>query len=199
MPSMEPASDDVREIATSMLELAPKGLRQLISPEALNNLVNSVKEQGIIEPILVTPVGENRYHIIAGERRWRAARILGLPRVPAIIREATPQHALELAITSNVQRETMDAIDIAHACLRLIDDFDLGINQAALRLGVSVPWLRRTLSLLELSEVLQEALRNDVITRDDAILIGSLRRLVETPAKFDEIISEWLRVRQAIK
>src|SRR5947209_12937419 len=101
-------------LQTNELQSNPLQPRGVITPESLNDLVESIREQGILEPIVVakTPAG---YQIIAGERRWRAAKILGLPKVPVVVRETTPQGMLEMSIVENVQREDLNPIEKAQA------------------------------------------------------------------------------------
>jgi len=113
------------ELEINMLQANPLQPRGIISPDSLQDLVDSIREQGILEPLVVakTPAG---YQIIAGERRWRAAKVLGLPKVPVIIKETTPQGMLEMSIVENVQREDLNPIERAQAYRRLIDEFGLG-------------------------------------------------------------------------
>src|SRR5689334_3922520 len=105
------------ELDLSLLQPNPLQPRGLISPESLTDLVNSIREQGILEPIVVaeTPAG---YQIIAGERRWRAAKILGLIKVPVVVKQTTPQQMLEMSIVENVQREDLNPIERAQAYKR---------------------------------------------------------------------------------
>src|SRR5690606_31458193 len=122
--------DELRvvELETSLLQPNPLQPRGLISPESLTDLVNSIREQGILEPIVVakTPAG---YQIIAGERRWRASKILGLPKVPVVVKKTTPQGMLEMSIVENVQREDRNPIEPTLPYKRLIDEFGLGTNE----------------------------------------------------------------------
>src|ERR1035437_10087604 len=112
------------ELESGLLQANPLQPRGIISPDSLQELVDSIREQGILEPIVVekTPAG---YQIIAGERRWRAARVLGLVKVPVIIKETSPQGMLEMSIVENVQREDLNPIERAQAYKRLIDEFGL--------------------------------------------------------------------------
>src|SRR3990167_9155585 len=107
------------ELDINLLQANPLQPRGVISPESLNELIESIREQGILEPLVIarTPAG---YQIIAGERRWRAAKILGLSKVPVVIKEATPQGMLEMSIVENVQREDLNPIERALAYKRLM-------------------------------------------------------------------------------
>ncbi|MBI2034921.1 MAG: ParB/RepB/Spo0J family partition protein, partial [Candidatus Levybacteria bacterium] len=117
--------DRIFELEVGQLQSNPLQPRGVITPESLADLVESIREQGILEPLVVakTPAG---FQIIAGERRWRAARIVGLVNVPVVIKETTPQGMLEMSIVENVQREDLNPIERALAYKKLIDEFGLG-------------------------------------------------------------------------
>ena len=147
----------------NQLQSNPLQPRGVITPDSLTDLVESIREQGILEPIVVanTPAG---YQIIAGERRWRASKILGLQKVPVIIKETTPQRMLEMSIVENVQREDLNPIEKGLAYKRLIDEFGLGTTEVAKRVGKSVPAVSNTIRLLSLPDAIKDALVAGVIT-----------------------------------
>src|SRR4030065_2301665 len=120
------------QLDVNLLQPNPLQVRNLIKSESLVDLVESIKEHGVLEPLVVakTPAG---FQIIAGERRWRAAKIVGLKTVPAIIKETTPQGMLEMALVENVQREDLNAIDRAKAFERLITEFGLTNSEISQR------------------------------------------------------------------
>src|SRR5437588_2261456 len=151
------------EMDPHMLQANPLQPRGIISPDSLTDLVESIREQGILEPIVVakTPAG---YQIIAGERRWRAAKVLGLQNVPVVVKETTPQRMLEMSIVENVQREDLNPIEKALAYRRLIDEFGLGTTEVAKRVGKSVPAVSNTIRLLSLPDAIKDALVAGVIT-----------------------------------
>src|SRR3989338_9546480 len=122
--------DQVHQLSVDELQPNPLQPRGVITPDSLMDLVESIKEHGVLEPIVVaeTPAG---YQIIAGERRWRAAKILGLVKVPVVVKKTTPQGMLEMSIVENVQREDLNPIEKALAYKRLIDEFGLGTNEVA--------------------------------------------------------------------
>src|SRR6266487_3477777 len=142
---------NIYELETNHLQSNPLQPRGVITPDSLTDLVESIREQGILEPIVVakTPAG---YQIIAGERRWRAAKILGLGNVPVVVKETTPQGMLEMSIVENVQREDLNPIERALAYRRLIDEFGLGTTEVAKRVGKSVPAVSNTIRLLSLGD-----------------------------------------------
>lgn len=184
------------ELETNLLQPNPLQPRGLISPESLADLVNSIREQGILEPIVVarTPAG---YQIIAGERRWRAAKVLGLPKVPVVIKDTTPQGMLEMSIVENVQRENLNPIERAQAYKRLIDDFNLSVTEVAKRVGKSLPYISNTIRLLTLPDAIKDALAAGVITEGHVrplISIGDHKLML---AAFKRILVEGISVRGA--
>src|SRR5574338_1297791 len=141
-----PSTDRIYELPTNDLQANPLQPRGVILQDSLTDLVESIREQGILEPIVVakTPAG---YQIIAGERRWRAAKILGLEKVPVVIKETTPQGMLEMSIVENVQREDLNPIERAQAYKRLIEEFGLGTTEVARKVGKSAPTVSNTIRL----------------------------------------------------
>lgn len=193
---MEDIIDKVVELETAMLQPNPLQPRGLISPESLTDLVNSIREQGILEPIVVakTPAG---FQIIAGERRWRASRILGLAKVPVIVKETTPQGMLEMSIVENVQREDLNPVERAQAYKRLIDEFGISVTEVAKRVGKSLPYISNTIRLLTLPDAIKDALAAGVITEGHVrplISIGDPKLMLQA---FKKILVEGISVRGA--
>lgn len=166
--------EQLTELDTDFLQANPLQPRGIITPESLSELVESVREKGILEPIVVakTPAG---YQIIAGERRWRAAKVLGLPKVPVVIKETTPQNMLEMSIVENVQREDLNPIERAQAYRRLVDEFGLTVGEIATKIGKSVPYVSNTLRLLALPDAIKDALASGVVDE------GHVRPLLALP------------------
>src|SRR6266567_3787518 len=133
---MDNKGEKIYELETSHLQSNPLQPRGVITPDSLTDLVESIREQGIIEPLVVakTPAG---YQIIAGERRWRASKQAGLTTVPVLIKETTSRGMLEMAIVENVQREDLNPIDRAQAFQRLIEEFGLPVTEISKRIGKS--------------------------------------------------------------
>src|SRR4030043_1498016 len=129
-------AEEVIQIDINQLQPNPLQPRGSITPESLQDLVDSIKEHGILEPIVVahTPAG---YQIIAGERRWRAAKLAGLEMVPVIIKETSPKGMLEMALVENVQRTDLNPIERARAFERLMAEFGLSSSEVAIRIGKS--------------------------------------------------------------
>lgn len=179
----------------SQLQSNPLQPRGVILQDSLTDLVESIREQGILEPIVAaeTPAG---YQIIAGERRWRAAKILGLNKVPVVVKKTTPQGMLEMSIVENVQREDLNPIERALAYKRLIDEFGLGTNEVAKRVGKSAPTISNTIRLLSLPDAIKDALVAGVITEGHVrplISLGDPKLMLEL---FKKILKDNLTVRQ---
>jgi len=188
-------SDRIYELPTTDLQANPLQPRGVILQDSLQDLVESIREQGILEPIVVaeTPAG---YQIIAGERRWRAAKILGLPTVPVVIKKTTPQGMLEMSIVENVQREDLNPIERALAYKRLIDEFGLGTNEVARRVGKSAPTVSNTIRLLSLPDAIKDALVAGVITEGHVrplISLGDPKLMLDV---FKRILRDNSTVRQ---
>jgi ParB family chromosome partitioning protein len=120
--------------------------------EALHGLADSVRVQGVIQPVVVRPRPAGGFELIAGERRWRAAREAGLPTVPALVREADERDSLLLALVENVARENLSPVEEARACALLIDDFELSLGDVSERVGRSKPSVSNRMRLLELPD-----------------------------------------------
>ena len=137
------------EVPVSAITPNPMQPRTILDPEALAELAASIKEHGLIQPLIVTQQGPERYQLIAGERRWQAARMAGLATVPVIVKEATPQQLLELALVENIQRADLNPLEEAAAFRQLVDEFGLTQEQVAERVGKSRVAVTNTLRLLQ--------------------------------------------------
>jgi len=169
--------------------------RKEFSQETLRDLADSIREQGILQPLLVRPKGDF-YEIIAGERRWRAAQLLGLANVPVIIRDADDQTTLELALVENLQREDLNPIDAALGYEQLIDKFDLKQEQVAVRVGVSRAAVANTLRLLKLSSEVRIHVRDGRLSVGHGKVILGLTNYAEQRLAADRAIRHSLSVRQ---
>lgn len=183
------------ELEIHLLQTNPLQPRGIITPESLAELVESIREQGILEPLVVakTPAG---YQLIAGERRLRAAKILGFTQIPVVIRETTPQGMLEMSIVENVQREDLNPIERALAYRRLMDEFGMGTNEVAKRVGKSAPAVSNTIRLLSLPDAIKDALVAGVITEGHVrplISLGDPKLMLEL---FKKVLHENSTVRQ---
>jgi ParB family transcriptional regulator, chromosome partitioning protein len=187
--------ENIHSLETNQLQSNPLQPRGVITPDSLTDLVESIREQGILEPIVVarTPAG---FQIIAGERRWRAAKVLGLERVPVVVKDTTPQGMLEMSIVENVQREDLNPIEKGLAYKRLIDEFGLGTTEVAKRVGKSVPAVSNTIRLLSLPDAVKDALVAGVITEGHVrplLSLGDHKLMLEV---FKTILRDNYTVRQ---
>jgi ParB family chromosome partitioning protein len=166
-------ADEVVQIPVDQLQVNPLQPRGSITPESLVDLVDSIKEHGVLEPLVVakTPAG---YQIIAGERRWRASRLAGLTHVPAIIRETSPKGMLEMALVENVQRVDLNALDRAKGFERLMTEFSLSSSEIAVRIGKSVAYVSNSIRLLTLPDALKDGLLSGLITEGHARALAAI-------------------------
>ncbi len=172
--------------------------RKEFSEEALAELAGSIAEHGLLQPIAVRPApsASGRYQIIAGERRWRAARMAGLSEVPVIIREATDEQAMELALIENLQREDLDAVEEAFGYQQLIERCGLTQEQAAQRLGKSRSAITNSLRLLRLPAEALQLLKTGALTAGHAKVVLGLAPEKQAEAA-SLIVRQGLNVRQA--
>jgi ParB family chromosome partitioning protein len=172
-----PGSGDgpgLQEIAVSAIQPNPFQPRDQFDEETLGALADSIREVGVLQPVLVRPSGDG-YELIAGERRWRAARRVGLQTIPALVRETEDSAALEQALVENLQREELNPLEEAGAYQQLIEDFGLTHEQIAARAGRSRAAVSNTLRLLALPPAIQK------MVREKQIQMGHARALLGTP------------------
>ena len=188
--------NQIFEIDLDMLQPNPLQPRGLITPDSLVELVDSIREHGVLEPLVVakTPAG---YQIIAGERRWRAAKIAGHIKVPVIIKETTPQGMLEMAIIENVQRVDLNPLERAQAFKRLIEEFGLTSGEIAVKIGKSAPYVSNTFRLLTIPDVLKDALATGATTEGHVRALASLEDPHLILEAYKIILSRNLSVRGA--
>lgn len=171
-------SDKKNIIYLEINQIQPNPLqpRGLLTAESLRELVASIKEHGVMEPLIVakTPAG---YQIIAGERRWRAAKTAGLENVPCIVEETTPRGMLEMALVENVQREDLNPIERAQAFKRLINEFNRSPGEICERIGKSTAYVSNSLRLLTLPDAIKDGLVSSLITEGHARALAGIRNL----------------------
>jgi ParB family chromosome partitioning protein len=161
----DPPAGGVREVPVDKIRENPHQPRVIFDQSALVDLAASIREHGIIQPLIVSQRGDGGYELIAGERRWRAAQIAGLERVPVVVRETTPQQLLELALIENVQRADLNALEEAQAFQALKDEFGLSDDQIARRLGInSRVTVTNTRRLLNLPDQARQAILENRIS-----------------------------------
>ena len=170
------AGDSLGTLPIDALQPGRYQPRTRMDPESLAELAGSIKAQGVMQPILVRPIEAGRYEIVAGERRWRAARMAGLTAVPALVREVPDRQALAMALIENLQREDLNALEEAAGVKRLIEEFGMTHVEAAEALGRSRVAVTHALRLLELAPPVQE------LVREGKLDMGHARVLLTLPA-----------------
>jgi ParB family chromosome partitioning protein len=190
-------NERIQKLAIAMLSPNPEQPRTIFDEDALAELAVSIKQYGIVQPLVVTPV-DSGYHIIAGERRWRAAQLAGLKTVPALVRTAQQQEKLELAILENVQRVDLSPLETAVSVERLHQQFNLSYSDIAKRLGKAETTLHNTVRLLQLPAVAREALAGGAISEGHARQVLALKDSPEAQTELLRLITQngW-SVRQA--
>ena len=192
-----PSSENVIQVAVTSISPNPQQPRKQFDDEQLEDLASSIREHGIIQPlILIQGSSSNRYALIAGERRLRAAKLAGLTEVPAIVRTVTEQEQLEFAIIENVQREDLNPLERARAYQSLLESFSLTHDDIARRVGKSRVSVTNTLRLLNLPAVAQEALLNGEVSEGHARALLGLPNTRSIEAALDSVLSLNLNVRQ---
>ena len=186
----------VEEIDINLIETNPFQPRTDFDEEALRELAQSIKEQGVIQPVTVRKLGYNRYQLISGERRLRASKLAGLTRIPVFIRIANDEQMLELALIENIHRENLNAIEVAISYQRLIDECNLTQEQLSEKLGKSRPAIANFLRLLKLPAEMQIALRDGHISMAHARALINIDNKEAQLKLLQQIIEDELNVRQ---
>ncbi|MGA7729751.1 MAG: ParB/RepB/Spo0J family partition protein [Chloroflexia bacterium] len=184
------------EVPVEAISPNPRQPRQALHPDKLEELAASIREHGIIQPLVVTSLGDGKYGLIAGERRWRAARMAGLAAVPVLVKEATSGEQLQLALVENLQRADLNPLEAAYAYKSLIDDFGLTQEDVAGRVGKSRTAVTNSLRLLRLPPQVLESLSLGLIEE------GHARALLQVPDEsrmlrlLEHTVATGLNVRQ---
>jgi ParB family transcriptional regulator, chromosome partitioning protein len=189
-----PSAAGLEQIPLSLIDPNPFQPRTQLPADALDELANSIRASGLIQPILIRPAGE-RYQLVAGERRWRAAGKAGLEKVPAVIREIDDTEALELALAENLLREALNPMEIARAYERLQREFHLTHEQIAERLGVNRSTVTNTLRLLGLPPAVQTLLMEDKISAGHARALLAVTSPDSQTKLAEKVIEKGLSVR----
>ncbi len=175
----------------------PHQPRKNFDKDKLKELAGSIREHGILQPLVVTKLGNDNFQLIAGERRLNAAKIAGLSQVPVIVRDSSEQGKLEMALVENLQRDNLNPIEKAYAFKKLIDEFNFIQQDVAKRIGKSRESVANTLRLLNLPAEIQRAILEDKITEGHGRVILSLPDIEKQILFFKEILKNGLSVRQA--
>lgn len=179
-PSFPPdktLQESTRELAVSLIEPNPFQPRSAWNQEELNSLAESIRQNGILQPVIVRPTGDHKYEIIAGERRFRAAQLAGLSAVPVMIRQATDQQMLELALVENIHRSDLNPVERAKAYQNYITTFNLNQTEAAERLGEDRSVVANHLRILDLPQDIKDMLI------DGKLSMGHARAILALPTE----------------
>lgn len=193
------ATEGIQRVPIDAIGPNPRQPRHMLRADDLAELAASLREHGLIQPLIVTraPLGADvAYTLIAGERRWRAARLAGLTEVPVIVREATPQAMLELALVENLQRADLNPLEEAAAYRALMDEFGLTQEQVAARVGKSRAAVANSVRLLNLAQPVKDALSNDQISEGHARALLGLPDEPAQVAALDLVMRRGYSVRQ---
>ncbi|MET4000588.1 ParB family chromosome partitioning protein [Marinobacterium sp. MBR-109] len=186
---------DLRQMPLDDIQRGRYQPRRDLEPQALEELANSIRAQGVMQPIVVRPVAEGRYEIIAGERRWRAAQMAGLSTIPVIIRDVPDEAAIAMALIENIQRENLNPIEEAIALHRLQTEFELTQQQVADAVGKSRSTITNLLRLMNLTDEVKKMLEYGDIEMGHARALLALEGLVQIKAA-DEVVARSLSVRE---
>lgn len=186
----------ISEIPLDRIKENPFQPRTFFDEEALEELANSIRELGVIQPITVRRVKKNRYELISGERRLRASKIAGIDSIPAYIRLANDQGMLEMALVENIQRQELDAVEVALSYQRLLDECEITQEEMSKRVGKKRSTVTNYLRLLKLPPIIQAGIRDRMLS------MGHARALVNLPNEetqlkvYKDVVSKNLNVRQ---
>lgn len=190
--------DVLRQLAVTVLQPGKYQPRTHMDQESLRQLADSVRAQGVMQPVLVRPLAEGNYEIIAGERRWRAAQLAGLSEIPALVREIADEAALAMALIENIQRENLNPLEEALGIQRLVDEFSLTHQLAAEAVGRSRSAVTNLLRLLNLAPRVQEMMMENLLDMGHGRALLGLNQVKQIDAAH-EIINKGLSVRDAEK
>lgn len=186
----------IGNIALTKIEVNPFQPRENFDDKALQELADSIKVHGIIQPITVRQLSQNEYQLISGERRWQAAKEIGLTEIPAFIRTADDQQMLEMALIENIQRENLNAIEVALSYQRLLSECKLKQEELGDRVGKKRSTVTNYLRLLKLPSEVQAGLRDEKISMGHARTLVTIEDLNQQLAIFDQIVEYDLPVRK---
>jgi ParB family chromosome partitioning protein len=171
--------------------------RKVFRDEALKELSASIKEKGVLQPVIVSRTGDGTFRLIAGERRWRAANMAGLKKIPALIKDVSSQDSVEIALIENIQREELNAIETAEAFNRLIKDFNLTQEALSQRVGKERATIANYLRILKLPDEIKAFINDGSISIGHAKALLSLESRQQQMVAAREIIKKGLSVREA--
>ncbi|MEE8482670.1 MAG: ParB/RepB/Spo0J family partition protein [Acidiferrobacterales bacterium] len=193
--SVSSGRDVLRSLSLDLISPGPYQPRSVFDPDRMEELAESIRHQGIIQPVIVRARGDNNYELIAGERRWRAAQIAGIEKIPAIVREVPDEIAIAMALVENIQREDLNPIEEATALRRLVDEFQMTHQEAGDAVGRSRSAVSNLLRLLELSQEVRELVDAKHLEMGHARALLTLEPSMQAQAA-REVVRKSLSVRE---
>jgi ParB family chromosome partitioning protein len=200
--------DELRNLPLDVITPGRYQPRSVFDEEKLSELADSIRSQGVVQPVVVRPVGDNEYELIAGERRWRAAQMAGISDIPAVIRDVPDEVSVAMALIENIQREDLNPLEEATALRRLIDDFQMTQQEAADAVGRSRPAVSNLLRLLELMQEVKDMIdmrriemghARALLSLDDKLQVQAAREVVRKQLSVRETENLVRRLQQSMK
>ena len=195
LPDLNVSGEGVREIDIGLIDPNPDQPRRAFPEESIAQLAESIRQQGLLQPVLVTPEG-TRYRLVAGERRWRAARKADLQTIPCIVREMTVRQQMEAALIENLQREDLNPVETAMGLQALMEEYGCTQEEAARRVSMSRPAVANYLRLLTLPEPVLDLVRDGSLSAGHARVLAGVKGAKEQTALAEETVREGYSVRQ---
>jgi len=199
LDALSQTGEQVHEIPVEQIDPNPNQPRKNFARADMEDLINSIRTNGIIQPLILIKKEEGKYEVVAGERRWRSAKVLGLKTVPSLIRQIDVNKKLEIALLENIQRKDLNAMEKSRAYQRLIDEFNLTQENISKRLGIARATIANSLRLLRLSETVQDAIEQEKITEGHAKTLCSINDPVKQEILLKRILGLGLTVRETTK
>ncbi|HHW41244.1 MAG TPA: ParB/RepB/Spo0J family partition protein [Syntrophomonadaceae bacterium] len=191
--------DEIVELPLDKIEPGPFQARQDFDEESLSELAASIKTHGVMQPVVVRPLGDDRYQLVVGERRWRACRQAGLQNIPAVIRRVDDLASSEMMLIENVQRKDLNPLEEAQAYKRLIEEFGLTQDEISRRVGKSRPFIANTLRLLQLPPEVQALMAKGFLSAGHGKVLLGLSGPEQQSKLAEEIVRRGLSVRDTEK
>ena len=189
-------AEQLKEIAIDQIKMAPRQPRQLFDPEKLAELAESIRELGVIQPVVVRPEAGGGYELIAGERRWRACKTLGYKTIPAVVKDYQDLEATAVSLIENVQREDLNPLEEALAYHQLMEDFQLTQEEVSGRVGKSRPFVANMVRLLGLTDEVKEMLASGQLSAGHARALLAIEDAKKQAVAAGKIVRQQLNVRQ---
>ena len=200
--------DELRNLPADVIRPGRYQPRSVFDEEKLAELADSIRAQGVVQPIVVRPMGDGEYELIAGERRWRAAQLAGIAAIPAVVRDVPDEVSVAMALIENIQREDLNPLEEATALRRLIDDFQMTQQEAADAVGRSRPAVSNLLRLLELMQEVKDLIdmrriemghARALLSLDDTLQVQAAREVVRKQLSVRETENLVRRLQQSMK